>query len=98
MQIYGVSLGEGNLKVGNVFTFSLPSNTTCPGASPWCLKHCYAFRYEQIRPGCRQAYERNEALTRDPEKFAQTMIGILPRIMPAFRIHVSGDFYSQPYA
>lgn len=98
MRIYGVSLGEGNMKVGDVFTFSLPSKTTCPGASIWCLKHCYAHRYEQFRPGCRKAYGENLALTQDPKEFVRTMTGILPRIMPAFRIHVSGDFYSAPYA
>jgi len=98
MRIYGVSLGEGNMKVGDVFTFSLPSKTTCPGASPWCLKHCYAHRYEQFRPGCQKAYGENLALTQDPQEFVRTMIGVLPRIMNAFRIHVSGDFYAAPYA
>ena len=42
MRLFGVSLGEGNAKVGDVYTFSLPSHATCPGASPWCLEHCYA--------------------------------------------------------
>ena len=97
MRIYGVSLGEGNMKVGDVFTFSLPSKTTCPGASPWCLKHCYAYRYEQFRPGCQKAYGENLALTRDPKEFVRTMTGVLPRIMPAFRIHVSGDFDRPEY-
>jgi len=97
MRIYGVSLGEGNMKVGDVFTFSLPSKTTCPGASPWCLKHCYAYRYEQFRPGCQKAYGENLALTQNPQEFVRTMVGVLPRIMSAFRIHVSGDFYSTSY-
>lgn len=97
MRLYGVSLGEGNAKVGEVFTFSLPSKTTCPGASAWCLKRCYAFRYEQRRPKCREAYEDNLVVARDPRKFTRTMIGILPRIMSSFRIHVSGDFMSRDY-
>ena len=97
MKLFGVSLGEGNTKVGEVFTFSLPSKTTCPGASSWCLKHCYAHRYEQIRPTCRNAYEANLDLANDPMEFERTMIGILPRIMEAFRIHVSGDFHVSTY-
>jgi hypothetical protein len=97
MRLFGVSLGEGNMKVGEVFNFSLPSITTCPGASKWCLKHCYAYRYERLRPACRRAYARNLALTKDIKRFARTMIGIVPRILPCFRIHVSGDFFSRSY-
>ena len=98
MKLLGISLGEGNTKVGeNVMTFSLPSKTTCPGASTWCLKHCYAGRYERNRPCCRTAYEANLALTNDPQKFAETFIGVLPRIFTCFRIHVGGDFYSPDY-
>ena len=97
MRFLGVSFGIGNKKVGEVFNFSLPSKTSCPGASVWCLKHCYAHRYEKRRPTCKAAYEHNLALTQDIEKFTETMIGIVPRILPCFRIHISGDFYSKPY-
>ena len=97
MRLFGISLGEGNMKVGEVFTFSLPSKTTCPGATAWCLTHCYAWRYEQIRPACQKAYQSNLALATDTERFQRTMIGVLPRIMPSFRLHVSGDFFNADY-
>jgi len=97
MQLFGVSLGEGIKKVGEVFTFSLPSHITCPGMSIWCKKHCYAYRYERRRPKCQKAYQNNFALTQNIDNFITTMIGILPRIMPCFRIHISGDFYSIEY-
>lgn len=97
MRIFGVMLGEGNSKVGEVLNFSLPSIETCPGASSWCLKHCYGYRFEKLRPSCRKAYERNLALAADTDRFVQTMIGVLPRIAPCFRIHVSGDFFSRKY-
>lgn len=97
MRLFGISLGEGNTKVGDVFTFSLPSKTTCPGASKWCLRHCYAWRYEQIRPSCKKAYADNLRLAQDTDHFAKQMIGVLPRIMTAFRIHVSGDMFSEDY-
>jgi len=97
MRLFGVSLGERNKKVGEVLNFSLPSIETCPGASSWCLKHCYGRRYEKLRPACLRAYERNLNLAKDTKRFAWTMIGILPRIVPCFRIHVSGDFYSSEY-
>jgi len=39
----------------------------------------------------------NLALARDIPRFTHTMIGILPRIMPNFRLHVSGDFFNADY-
>jgi len=97
MRLFGVSLGEGNAKVGQIYTFSLPSHTTCPGASRWCLEHCYAHRYERLRSVCRQAYQRNLVLAQQPEEFVRVMTGVLPRILPSMRIHVSGDFHSRVY-
>ncbi len=97
MQLLGVSFGNGNEKMGNIFSFSLPGKITCPGASEWCLKKCYGYRYEIRRPKCRKAYLLNLLLTKKSEEFTRLMIGIIPRIIPSFRIHVSGDFYSVEY-
>ena len=97
MQLLGVSFGEGNDKLGAVFTFSLPSKITCPGSSLWCRKKCYGTRYERLREKCRIAYERNLLLTKKPERFSGLMIGVIPRILSSFRIHVSGDFYCPEY-
>jgi len=97
MRLFGVSLGLGNMKVGEAFTFSLPSKTTCPGASEWCREHCYSHKYERCRRACQNAYEDNLALSRDTAQFVRIMTGVLPRIMPCFRIHVGGDFYSAEY-
>jgi len=98
MKLFGITLGEGNQKVGEVFTFSLPSIISCPGASPWCKKHCNMTRLEKFRPVCRNAYQQNYLLTKNPKKFQETVTGVLPRILPCFRIHVSGDFYCKPTA
>ena len=97
MHLFGITFGEGNSKIGDVFNFSLPSVKTCPGKSAWCEKHCNMSRFEQFRPNCLQAYQRNFLIAKQPEKFTETVIGILPRILPAFRIHVSGDFWSSVY-
>lgn len=95
MRLFGVSLGEGNAKVGDVFTFSLPSRATCPGASKWCLKHCYAYRFERMRPACKRAYQRNLVLAQRPDEFVRVVTGVMPRILSCMRIHVSGDFYDR---
>jgi len=90
-------LGHGNRKVGLAWTFSLPSRTTCPGASPWCLEHCYATRIERLRPTCRRAYLENLILSADPEGFVHRMLEALPSDAEVLRIHVGGDFHSTPY-
>lgn len=90
-------VGKGNSKVGRIPTFSLPSRLTCPGASAWCIKHCYARRFERLRTLCRLGYSRNLVLTWDVERFISTMLKEIPPGLPCFRIHVSGDFYSPEY-
>ena len=90
-------VGRGNIKIGSALTFSLPSRITCPGASPWCLNHCYALRYERLRPFCLKAYSRNLSLSLDADTFAKTMMATLPHGLRCLRIHVSGDFYSRIY-
>jgi Gene product 88 len=89
---------RGNAKVGRVWTFSLPSFLTCPGASPWCREHCYAWRFEKVRPNCRRAYIRNLALSLEPERFVTEVLGTLPEDAPLVRVHVGGDWYSSEYA
>lgn len=88
----------GNRKVGRVWTFSLPSFVTCPGASVWCRKHCYAWRSEKLRPNCRRAYVRNLAMSLQPDHFVEHVLRSLPEDAPLVRIHVGGDFYSPEYA
>ena len=90
-------LGEGNTKVGLVPTFSLPARYTCPGATNWCLKHCYAWRLEVLRPAIRRAYARNLMLSWDAERFVYVMRRTLPAAVPLVRIHVGGDFFHRTY-
>lgn len=92
-----LSVGNGNIKVGDIPTFSLPSRITCPGASKWCLQHCYAHRYERRRPHCGRAYSRNLVLSWNQKEFIKVVLRSIPRHLGSFRIHVSGDFYSVDY-
>jgi hypothetical protein len=90
-------LGRGNRKVGLAWTFSLPSRTTCPGASPWCLEHCYATRIERLRVHCRRAYLENLVLSIDADAFVASMLDALPEDAEVLRIHVGGDLHSATY-
>jgi hypothetical protein len=97
MRLFGITYGEGNRKIGDVFTFSLPSKKTCPGRSAWCEQNCNMIKFEKFRPTCRHAYNRNLTLAKDTEQFRRVVIGTLPRILFCMRIHVSGDFWSKEY-
>lgn len=91
------TLGKGNIKVGPILTFSLPSRFSCPGVTQWCLKHCYAARFERIWPNCRLAYSRNLVLSWNTPRFVRLVLRSIPENLPVLRIHVSGDFYSPSY-
>ncbi len=98
MEIPTLCVGDGNQKIGaHVPTFSLPSKMTCPGKSVWCVNHCYADRYERMRPSIRSAYERNLAIARYPALLVNFMLGALSNTQTWFRIHPAGDFFSEAY-
>jgi hypothetical protein len=97
MRLFGITYGEGNRKIGYVFTFSLPSQLTCPGRSEWCEQNCNMIKFEKFRPTCRAAYNRNLNLAKNSQQFKRIVMGTLPRILPCMRIHVSGDFWSREY-
>lgn len=92
-----VRVGNGNQKLGSIATFSLPSETTCPGASPWCATQCYAKRIEHRWLNCLDRYALNFLASLHPARFIESMLSQIPLNLPAFRIHVGGDFYSAFY-
>lgn len=98
MIVLRACVGAGNRKVGRIPTFSLPSRLTCPGASTWCIQHCYARRFERLRTLCRLGYSRNLVLTWDTERFVSTMLAQIPPDLSCFRIHVCGDIYDREYS
>jgi hypothetical protein len=96
-QAFANPLCLGNKKVGRIWTFSLPSMLTCPGASAWCQEHCYARRMESYRPNCRRAYLRNLLITENPDEFVRHTLESLPEDARFVRIHVGGDFHERSY-
>lgn len=84
---------EGNEKTGRrIHNFSMTPGASCPGASAWCASACYAKRpYHRWKKQVGDTWDEN---------FEATQAGVMPEIpkgAKAFRIHVSGDFYSVAY-
>lgn len=90
---------KGNMKLPKeTLNFSLPPEESCPGATKECKKHCYAKKAYRIYPSTRVAWKENYKLSHH-ENFVVWMIFELYefRNWKQFRIHTSGDFYSQEY-
>jgi hypothetical protein len=97
-------------------SFGLPSGTafSCPGATSFCEKICYAGKLEKVYKGVRNILVNNWNLLKDatmPEMVGilSTMIGEFVAETDAliakgkdasfdFRIHWDGDFFSRDYA
>jgi hypothetical protein len=97
-----MKIGEGNIKLGkNILTFSLPALKTCIGSTELCRSICYANKGYLRNWKVESSYQRNyEESLRDD--FVDLVVNAIreklkKRDFQYFRIHVSGDFYSQEY-
>jgi hypothetical protein len=91
-----IYVSNGNKKM-SLPTFSLPARQTCPGCTTQCAAKCYARKAEIAYPGVLPSRKRNWLATKQ-SAFVTGMIAIVKRKGKKwFRIHESGDFYSQAY-
>jgi hypothetical protein len=90
-------LTYGNKKM-TIPLFSIPAKKTCPGSTELCRKYCYAKKTEEIFPFVRSKRARALTATKKDDFVALVCkeLSTVP-LIPYFRIHESGDFYSQDY-
>lgn len=90
-------ISKGNLKIGELPSFSLPVVTCCPGKTPFCDLYCYGLKGNFILTNVKEANERRlDASLRND--FVEIITAeILRTRAPAFRLHVVGDFYCVEY-
>lgn len=92
------SISNRNGKLGNfVYHFSI-SVDSCVCATPHCVRYCYAKR-GKIAIHQKGIYKRNYEATK-LDSFVGDMIDLIRPLyldLRYFRIHTSGDFYSQKY-
>jgi hypothetical protein len=94
-------LAKEKYKGSPIFSFGLPAGHTCPKKGV-CFGECYALQWQyDVNPKNIQARKDNWASSARPD-FAPRMIDELKKkkYKPGslFRIHDSGDMYSQEYA
>jgi len=92
-----VYISSGNRRM-EIPTFSLPAETTCPGATDLCKEYCYAKKAERVWPNVLPSREKNYKESKRFKQFMWNLYSWLSLKQPIyFRIHESGDFYSQEY-
>ncbi len=94
-------ISYGNKKLPkNTAIFNILAVKTCPMATEFCKANCYALKAEkQYKNVVPQARKRNLKASQQ-ESFVSDMIGLIAKgqkKINQFRIHESGDFYSQIY-
>jgi len=94
-----ISLGNHKLPE-SVAIFNLPAEKTCPGKTEECVRYCYAKKAEYIYWSVVRSRYRNLWASQH-SWFVDVMVKRIKKLPPRvryFRIHESGDFYSQEYA
>lgn len=96
-----------------LFTFSLPSGYTCPGARE-CLARanrttgkltdgpdtqfrCFSASQEALYPNVRKVRWSNFLLLKNSPDMVQLILDSLPEKAKAIRLHVSGDYFNKEY-
>ena len=89
---------RGNSKLGTLPNVSLLPIETCP-LNKYCRDACYAVKFTKVYPSVKKAWSDNTNLARnDMEAFFDGIREALDGLKPEFfRLHVSGDFFSQEY-
>jgi len=94
-----VTVSEKNKKIGKIGNFSLPPVKGCTKHCVHCMSYCYARPIYSRFPTARYAWDKNLATVKKSLPRFEESLGIFLSIYKGtfFRIHVSGDFFSQDY-
>ena len=96
--VTGKLFANGNHKLDKtVGVFSLPPIKTCVNCST-CAKTCYANQAYKQYKNSRNAWDYNYKLSKDTDKFYSEVCKQIKRSnKKIYRLHSSGDFYSEKY-
>lgn len=99
-----ISLSAGNKKLPyNTLIFNILSELTCPFKTSFCASKCYAKKAERLYPSVRASRKNNLKRSQnvnfkdDVFSMVSAINEKMPNLITHFRIHESGDFYSQAY-
>lgn len=105
---------SGNVRGKNGFALPSGREFSCPGATDFCNKICYAGKLERLFPGFRDVVQHNWNEVKDAD--FDTLVTLINDMIVEFvaecdkinakgnlasydfRIHIDGDFFSREYA
>ena len=91
-----VSISNGNSKMGNIPSVSLPPIVTCKNCAT-CAKKCYAAKLARIYKTVRMSWNRNlDILNKDRDLYFD-QVAAAAMTSRFFRFHVSGDIVDMDY-
>jgi hypothetical protein len=93
-------ISMSNTKIGKIPSFSISAIDSCPGATTWCAKACYAVKVERIYKCAEKSYAENFEVAKSPEFFTlmdAEIKKLIAKNINTFRLHVSGDFFDVRY-
>lgn len=91
-----ISISNGNIKMGDISSISLPAGITCDPKAP-CFAKCYARKMCAYRETVRNAYERNLDIYKATPRSYWLQLQAHCSMVAAFRFHVSGDIPDREY-
>jgi hypothetical protein len=99
---------SGNVRIANAFSLPAGREFSCPGATDYCERICYAGKLEKIYKGFRDNVMHNWNILKDAS--GPAIVNMLVEVMDKFvadcnkwnapknfRIHADGDFFSADY-
>lgn len=91
-------LAAGNTKLHkSIGIWSLPAGKTCPGATKYCIKFCYARKCERCFPPAKVKGIENLAFSKTKDFVKGLIKEIFDRKFTRVRFHERGDAYNQEY-
>lgn len=91
-----LSISNGNKKMGQIPSVSLPPVVTCKNCET-CAKKCYALKLTKIYPSVKKAYDNNLEILKADRGAYFTQIKAVAMLNKYFRFHVSGDIIDADY-
>jgi ferredoxin len=91
-----VSISNGNRKMGQIPSVSLPPIITCKNCAT-CAKKCYAAKLARIYPTVRDSYNRNLEILNEDRNAYFMQVKAAAMMARYFRFHVSGDIIDIDY-
>ena len=91
-----VSISNGNRKMGEIPSVSLPACVTCNPEAP-CWQGCYAVKIARLYKAADAAYKRNLSILEENPASYWLQVRAAASMARYFRFHVSGDIPNKEY-